>query len=94
MGNPKVKYPKVPFFDRLFVQGFVSLCIPGYPETQFVEQAGLELRDPPASPSRVPPLPDSTVPFLLVLSQKQDMSSLSLQPGLPEGSSGILPPLE
>jgi hypothetical protein len=35
------------FWDR------VSLCIPGCPETHFVDQAGLELRNPPASASRV-----------------------------------------
>jgi hypothetical protein len=31
----------------------VSLCSPGCPETHFVDQAGLELRNPPASASRV-----------------------------------------
>jgi hypothetical protein len=31
----------------------VSLCIPGYPGTHFVDQAGLELRNPPASASQV-----------------------------------------
>ena len=31
----------------------VSLCIPGCPETHFVDQAGLELRNPPASASQV-----------------------------------------
>jgi hypothetical protein len=31
----------------------VSLCSPGYPGTHFVDQAGLELRNPPASASRV-----------------------------------------
>jgi hypothetical protein len=39
-----------------FVFGFrdkVSLCIPGCPGTHSVEQAGLELRNPPASASRV-----------------------------------------
>jgi hypothetical protein len=35
------------FWDR------VSLCSPGYPGTCSVDQAGLELRDPPASPSWV-----------------------------------------
>jgi hypothetical protein len=30
-----------------------SLCSPGYPGTHFVAQAGLELRNPPASASRV-----------------------------------------
>ena len=31
----------------------VSLCSPGCPETHSVDQAGLELRNPPASASRV-----------------------------------------
>jgi hypothetical protein len=31
----------------------VSLCRPGCPGTHFVDQADLELRDPPASASRV-----------------------------------------
>jgi hypothetical protein len=41
----------------------VSLCSPGCPGTHSVDQAGLELRNPPASASfsksywRVPPLP-------------------------------------
>ena len=41
----------------LFVFGFVfhrvSLYSPGCPETHFVDQAGLELRNPPASASQV-----------------------------------------
>jgi hypothetical protein len=35
------------FLDR------VSLCSPGCPGTHFVDQADLELREPPASASRV-----------------------------------------
>jgi hypothetical protein len=31
----------------------VSLCSPGCPETHSVDQAGLELRNPPASASQV-----------------------------------------
>ena len=31
----------------------VSLCIPGCPGTHCLDQAGLELRDPPASASQV-----------------------------------------
>ncbi|EDL29934.1 mCG148039 [Mus musculus] len=31
----------------------VSLCSPGCPGTHFVDQAGLELRNPPASDSQV-----------------------------------------
>jgi hypothetical protein len=37
----------VTFWDR------VSLCVPGCPGTHCVDQAGLKLRDPPASASRV-----------------------------------------
>jgi hypothetical protein len=41
------------FFFFFVFQGRVSLCIPGCPGTHFVDQAGLELRNPPASASRV-----------------------------------------
>jgi hypothetical protein len=42
------------FFFLFFVfPDRVSLCSPGCPRTHFVDQAGLELRDPPASASRV-----------------------------------------
>jgi hypothetical protein len=34
-------------------QDRVSLCSLGYPGTHYVDQAGLELRNPPASASRV-----------------------------------------
>jgi hypothetical protein len=37
----------------LFFQDRVSLYSPGCPGTHFVDQAGLELRNPPASASRV-----------------------------------------
>jgi hypothetical protein len=37
----------------LVFQGRVSLCSPGCPGTHFVDQAGLELRNPPASTSQV-----------------------------------------
>jgi hypothetical protein len=41
-------------FVCLFVfRDRVSLCSPGCPGTHFVDQAGLELRNPPASASRV-----------------------------------------
>jgi hypothetical protein len=40
------------FFVCLFVfQGRVSLYSPGCPGTHFVDEAGLELRNPPASAS-------------------------------------------
>jgi hypothetical protein len=41
------------FFLFLVFQDRVSLCSPGYPGTHFVDQAGLELRNLPASASRV-----------------------------------------
>jgi hypothetical protein len=41
------------FFFFLVFRDRVSLCSPGCPGTHFVDQAGLELRDPPASASRV-----------------------------------------
>jgi hypothetical protein len=37
----------------LFFQDRVSLCSPGCPGTHSVDQAGLELRNPPASASQV-----------------------------------------
>jgi hypothetical protein len=40
-------------FLFLFFQDRVSLCSPGCPRTHFVDQAGLELRNPPASASQV-----------------------------------------
>jgi hypothetical protein len=47
-------YSFVCLFVCLFVfRDRVSLCSPGCPGTQFVDQAGLELRNLPASASRV-----------------------------------------
>jgi hypothetical protein len=40
-------------FDWLVFRDRVALCSPGYPGTHFVNQAGLELRNSPASASRV-----------------------------------------
>lgn len=37
----------------LFVFESVSLCSPGYPGTSSIDQAGLGLRDPPASASQM-----------------------------------------
>ena len=47
------------FWDR------VSLCSPGYPGTYSVDQAGLKLRNPPLSASRVLGLKACTTPALL-----------------------------
>jgi hypothetical protein len=41
------------FFFFLVFRDRVSLCSPGCPGPHSVDQAGLELRDPPASASRV-----------------------------------------
>jgi hypothetical protein len=40
-------------FLFLFFRDRVSLCSPGFPGTHSVDQAGLELRNPPASASQV-----------------------------------------
>jgi hypothetical protein len=40
-------------FLFLFFRDRVSLCSPGCPGTHFVDQAGLELRNSPASASQV-----------------------------------------
>jgi hypothetical protein len=45
--------PLVRLFVCLFVCDRVSLCSPGYPGTHSVDQAGLELRNLPASASQV-----------------------------------------
>jgi hypothetical protein len=41
------------FFFLLVFRDRVSLYSPGFPRTHFVDQAGLELRNPPASASQV-----------------------------------------
>jgi hypothetical protein len=41
------------FFVFFFFRDRVSLCSPGCPATHSVDQAGLQLRNPPASASRV-----------------------------------------
>jgi hypothetical protein len=47
------------FFVCLFFSRQGSLCSPGCPRTHFVDQAGLELRNPPASATTA--LPESVV---------------------------------
>jgi hypothetical protein len=44
---------KLPFFFLVCFQDRVSLYSPGCPGTHFVDQAGLQLRNPPASASQV-----------------------------------------
>jgi hypothetical protein len=46
-------FKKIFFFFFLVFQDRVSLYSPGCPGTHFVDQAGLELRNPPASASQV-----------------------------------------
>jgi hypothetical protein len=52
MGKEGERYSFL-FFVFLVFRDRVSLCSPGCPGTHFVDQAGLELRNPPASASRV-----------------------------------------
>jgi hypothetical protein len=57
-GQPMFLFCFVLFCFWVFVCLFVfrdrvSLCSPGYPGTHFVDQAGLELRNLPASASQV-----------------------------------------
>jgi hypothetical protein len=55
-------------FVLFFFRDRVSLCSPGCPGTHSVDQAGLELRNLPASASRVLGLkPCATTPGLLVI---------------------------
>jgi hypothetical protein len=49
----KLSAPGSHYFISPPPQDRVSLCSPGCPGTHFVDQAGLELRNPPASASRV-----------------------------------------
>jgi hypothetical protein len=48
--------PEVSLCLVLFFPDRVSLCRPGCPGTHSIDKAGLELRDPPVSTSRVPRL--------------------------------------
>ena len=50
------------FYFILVFPDRVSLYSPGYPGTHFVVQAGLELRNPPASASQVLGLKACTTP--------------------------------
>jgi hypothetical protein len=63
---PNTLYLALFFF--LVFQDRVSLCSLGYPGTHFVDQASLELRNPPASASQVLGLKAcATTPGYLVL---------------------------
>jgi hypothetical protein len=68
-GNEKLNYmsPRGPFFFIFLVfRDRVSLCSPGCPGTHSVEQAGLELRNLPASASQVLELKACTTTALAV----------------------------
>ena len=69
------------FWDR------VSLCSPGCPGTHSVDQAGLELRNPPASASRVLGLKacDITAAWLVLSVLKWWHDILSTQGSMPQG---------
>jgi hypothetical protein len=54
-------------FSLLVFQDGVSLCSPGCPGTYSVDQAVLELRDPPASASKVLGLKVCATPALLLV---------------------------
>jgi hypothetical protein len=57
----------VHFGEGVGFQDRVSLCSPGCPGSHFVDQAGLELRNPPASASRVLGLKACTTTAQLIL---------------------------
>jgi hypothetical protein len=70
-------FPLLSLSCFLFFKGRVFLCSPGCPGTHFVDQADLELRDPPASASRVLGLTvcaTATQPFINLLSLWNDFS--------------------
>jgi hypothetical protein len=75
-----------------FFQDRVSLCSPGCPGTHSVDQAGLELRNPPASASRVLGLkvcattPGPTLTFLCIICFTECSASFLLYRG-----NGFLP---
>jgi hypothetical protein len=70
------------FFFFFLGGGFqdrVSLCSPGCPGTHFVDQAGLELRNPPTSASRVLRLKAcATTPSLRMLLKMYDKSKYEM----------------
>jgi hypothetical protein len=61
-----------------FSQDQVSLCSSGYLGTSSVDQAGLELRDPPPSASQVLGLKMCTTPSQLILLIRVDLFKLIL----------------
>jgi hypothetical protein len=63
----------------VFFQDRVSLCSPGGAGTHFADQAGLELRNPPASASQVLGLKECTTTtqlFLKFLTHFEDNDSI------------------
>jgi hypothetical protein len=67
------------FFFSLVFQDRVSLCSPGCPGTHSVDQAGLKLRNPPASASRVLGLKVcTTMPGSIFFSKPSNSVSLDI----------------
>jgi hypothetical protein len=64
------------FFFFLVFRDRVSLCSPGCPGTHSVDQAGLELRDPPASASQVLGLKACATTARLKISLKKKQKEL------------------
>jgi hypothetical protein len=77
--------------DFFFFGDRVSLCSPGCPGTHSVDQAGLELRNPPASASQVLGLKACTT-TAQQLSQDLNQSSLIWLPSLGTCSGDSCPP--
>jgi hypothetical protein len=88
------------FIYLLVFRDRVSLCSPGCPGTHFVDQAGLELRNPPAPASRVLGLKACATtarfrPFLLVFQGNLKLECVLTQAGemaqAPCSSCALLP---
>jgi hypothetical protein len=63
------------FFVLFCFGGRVSLCSPGCPGTHSVDQAGLKLRNPPASASQVLGLKAcATTAYLLLVKDKSNLA--------------------
>jgi hypothetical protein len=62
---PSLNLRQESFFFFFFFWDRVSLCSPGCPGTHSVAQAGLELRNPPASASRFTELPQAGTELIM-----------------------------
>jgi hypothetical protein len=76
----------------------VSLYSPGCPGTHFVDQAGLELRNPPASVSQVlglkacATMPGSSLFFLLLVLWRWNLVTLTARLASNLGHAAAIPP--